>query len=87
MFSFTAFNMSNMAVWFELSTSALSLVVCIYLAAILVFVLEDFCVVCISTYVINIIISICCVLKYREIKQLREGGSKQKLANGSKKTK
>ncbi|CAK1556333.1 unnamed protein product [Leptosia nina] len=38
---------------FQLLLEASSLVTCIYLAYLLIFVLHDFCIVCVSTYVVN----------------------------------
>ncbi|CAH4028516.1 unnamed protein product [Pieris brassicae] len=37
----------------QLLLNAASLITCVYLAYLLIFVLHDFCIVCVSTYVIN----------------------------------
>ncbi|XP_045772923.1 vitamin K epoxide reductase complex subunit 1 [Maniola jurtina] len=38
----------------QLGISAVSLLTCVYLAYLLIFVLKDFCLVCVTTYVLNI---------------------------------
>ncbi|PIK42708.1 hypothetical protein BSL78_20432 [Apostichopus japonicus] len=49
---------------FQLLTSVISLGGCAYLAFILYFVLEDACIVCISTYIVNILLFLINVWKW-----------------------
>lgn len=51
----------------EVMGSVLSCASCVWLAYILVYVLEDICVVCVSTYIINAAILIGSVLRYIRI--------------------
>jgi len=51
----------------QLSTSVLANVGSVYLAAILLFVLYDLCVVCVATYVINFCILLCNVLRWKRL--------------------
>ncbi|XP_065335089.1 vitamin K epoxide reductase complex subunit 1-like protein 1 [Cloeon dipterum] len=40
----------------------------IYLGCILYFVLQDFCIVCVTTYVVNFVLLIACTQKYNQLK-------------------
>ncbi|XP_046965817.1 vitamin K epoxide reductase complex subunit 1-like protein 1 [Vanessa cardui] len=53
----TTFNVTSV-VKVQIGLSITSLATCVYLAYLLIFVLRDFCVVCVSTYLLNIIIAI-----------------------------
>ncbi|XP_047533133.1 vitamin K epoxide reductase complex subunit 1-like protein 1 [Vanessa atalanta] len=53
----TTFNVTSV-VKVQIALSITSLATCVYLAYLLIFVLRDFCVVCVSTYLLNIIIAI-----------------------------
>ncbi|KAL4224377.1 Vitamin K epoxide reductase complex subunit 1-like protein 1 [Mactra antiquata] len=55
----------------QLISSILAGLGCVYLAYILIYILDDFCVVCVSTYVINAILLICAFLKYRAIQNVQ----------------
>ncbi|XP_050350806.1 vitamin K epoxide reductase complex subunit 1-like protein 1 [Nymphalis io] len=59
----TTFDVTS-AVKVQIGLSITSLATCIYLAYLLIFVLRDFCVVCVSTYLLNIIIAILLNKKY-----------------------
>lgn len=62
-----AFNTSGFSATVQLFNAILSCVGCAYLAYILVYILHDMCVVCVSTYVINGLILACSILKYRAV--------------------
>ncbi|XP_026492406.1 vitamin K epoxide reductase complex subunit 1-like protein 1 [Vanessa tameamea] len=53
----TTFNVTSV-VKVQIALSITSLATCVYLAYLLIFVLRDFCVVCVSTYLLNIIVAI-----------------------------
>ena len=55
---------------------------CVYLAYILIYVLNDFCVVCVSTYVINFALIIFSFMKYNAVKNMV---AVKKEKNGKKK--
>ncbi|XP_066995923.1 vitamin K epoxide reductase complex subunit 1-like protein 1 isoform X2 [Anabrus simplex] len=61
----------------------LSNVASLYLAYILYFILYDFCVVCVSTYVVNAINFVLSVMKLREVKNLegknQDGATNKKM--------
>lgn len=48
----------------QMVLSLSSLALCIYLAYLLIFVLRDFCVVCVSTYLLNIMVAFLLTKKY-----------------------
>ncbi|XP_041979462.1 uncharacterized protein LOC121733311 [Aricia agestis] len=50
---------------FQQALSLVSLALCVYLAYILVFILKDFCIVCVTTYMINIFLTILFAKKYK----------------------
>lgn len=54
----------------------------LYLAYILLFILDDFCVVCVSTYALNITLIVCSLFKYKAVQETelakRERNSKKK---------
>ena len=56
--------------------SALSNLGSLYLGYILYFVLEDLCVVCVSSYIINIGILFCNIVKLKYFKQLEKKKAK-----------
>ncbi|WAR03652.1 VKORL-like protein [Mya arenaria] len=80
--SLLAFKSSYKLALVQFMNSILAMGSCVYLAYILLFILEDFCVVCVSTYVVNIVITICSYLKLRALSEM-EATKKQK--NASKK--
>ncbi|XP_071944107.1 vitamin K epoxide reductase complex subunit 1-like protein 1 [Antedon mediterranea] len=64
------------AVWSLIIMSVLSLIGCVYLAYILTFVLHDACVVCVTTYIVNILLFIVNVLKLNVVKSIAVKKSK-----------
>ncbi|XP_033116166.1 vitamin K epoxide reductase complex subunit 1-like protein 1 [Anneissia japonica] len=58
------------AVWGLIFLSVCSIFGCIYLAYILMFVLQDACIVCISTYIVNALLLVLNVLKLNVVKRL-----------------
>ncbi|KAG8223297.1 hypothetical protein J437_LFUL001171 [Ladona fulva] len=48
----------------------------LYLAYILAFILHDFCVVCVSTYVVNLALLILSLLRYKRLKELSSSHAK-----------
>ncbi|XP_004076650.2 vitamin K epoxide reductase complex subunit 1-like protein 1 [Oryzias latipes] len=65
---------SAMAALFLMTTSILSVVGSLYLGYILYFVLKDFCVICITTYVLNFILF---TLNYKRLVYLNEAWKQQ----------
>ena len=84
---FSGFTTSYLGAMLSLAFSMLSIVGCIYLAYILFVVLQDVCVVCISMYVINIILFICCILKFRAVSSGPTAKTSRAKAKESKKMK
>lgn len=65
---------SAMAALILMTTSILSVVGSIYLGYILYFVLKDFCIICITTYALNLILFI---LNYKRLVYLNEAWKQQ----------
>lgn len=72
---------ARIQVFLALISNGLSL----YLAYLLYFVLEDFCVVCVSTYIVNIAIIILAINRYEVIS--REANNSPKKFEAAAKTK
>ncbi|XP_050408302.1 vitamin K epoxide reductase complex subunit 1 [Patella vulgata] len=60
-----AFNPSYVGCVVQLFASVIANIGSVYLAFILYYVLEDFCIVCVSTYVVNILVFSCAIIKYK----------------------
>ncbi|ESO97314.1 hypothetical protein LOTGIDRAFT_115113 [Lottia gigantea] len=60
-----AFNSGYVGSVVQLVASIISNIGSVYLAYILYFVLQDFCIVCISTYVVNLLLLFVSIVKYR----------------------
>ena len=71
----SGFSSSKPAAWVMFLSSFVSCVGCVYLACILYFVLEDVCVVCITTYVINAVLL---VLNFITLKRAYAASRKKK---------
>ena len=65
---------SAMAALILMTTSILSVMGSMYLGYILYFVLEDFCVICVTTYVLNFILFL---LNYKRLVYLNEAWKQQ----------
>lgn len=65
---------SAMAALILMTTSIVSVVGALYLSYILYFVLKDFCIICITTYVLNIILFI---INYKRLVYLNEAWKQQ----------
>lgn len=65
----------------QLVTAAISLAGCAYLAFVLFFILEDVCVVCISTYVVNGLLFAISVWKWKLTKKKVDWKNKNRIPN------
>ena len=65
---------SAMAALILMTTSILSVMGSMYLGYILYFVLEDFCIICVTTYVLNFILFL---LNYKRLVYLNEAWKQQ----------
>lgn len=81
---FKSVTAARIQVFLALISNGLSL----YLAYLLYFVLEDFCVVCVSTYIVNIAIIILAINRYEVIsREANNSPKKSDAAANTKKTK
>ena len=78
----SAFSSSRGLAAAQLFNSVLSCISCVYLAYILIYILDDFCIVCVSTYIINSVILVCSVCKLVAISNL---AAVKRQKNASKK--
>ncbi|XP_045173681.1 vitamin K epoxide reductase complex subunit 1-like protein 1 [Mercenaria mercenaria] len=79
-----ATNMSYSLVVLQLITAIAGGLGSVYLAYILVFILGDFCVVCVSTYTLNFILIVCSLKKYNAVRNIaavkKEKNNKKKAS-------
>ncbi|KAK3596265.1 hypothetical protein CHS0354_038883 [Potamilus streckersoni] len=67
-----AFFSFDSVVWLQLVLAVSANLGCVYLAYILYFVLEDMCIVCISSYIVNAFILLCSVMRVMVLVGLRQ---------------
>lgn len=71
-FFFTGLSVSKKAAMFLVLSSWVSVAGSLYLASILAFVLGDFCMVCVSTYIINFALLYTNLKRRRAIEEMKE---------------
>ena len=76
--SISAFAHSISAAKLQIFLAVLANCGSVYLGYILYFILDDFCVICVSTYVVNFILLIVSVLKKRKLTYAKRQQSKKK---------
>ncbi|KAL3857773.1 hypothetical protein ACJMK2_012410 [Sinanodonta woodiana] len=74
-----AFFSSNAVVWLQLVLAVSANLGCIYLGYILYFILNDMCIVCISSYIVNAFILLCSMMRVMVLMGLRKEEQESKM--------